>query len=43
MIETIFETLSAFVVGGLLGAWVVHLHREYVEFIEARGARKPSK
>ena len=40
MIQTILETLSAFVVGALFGAWVVHLHREYIESIKAREARK---
>lgn len=32
MIETIFETLSTFVVGALFGAWAVHLYREFREF-----------
>ena len=41
MILAILETLPVFVVGALLGAWAVHLHREYIEFIRAREARKP--
>lgn len=28
----LFEVLPALVVGGLLGAWVVHLYREFREF-----------
>lgn len=32
----LFEVLPALVVGGLLGAWVTHLYREFREFREFR-------
>lgn len=40
MILLVLEILPVIVVAVLFGAWVVHLHREYIEFIKAREARK---